>query len=200
MIPKVAARNGRLSRAAVGLASFMLEYAPNGIAEWIEGHRRRVGNGRNAADGMIAEFSFIPSVSKKVAAMLLSDLLLGASKTRPEWIPIGAEMVVVDRIVHGVLHRAGAIDEFGDQHAYGPRCYQDSGCVGALRRIAGSIDAREYAQQYPRFFPRLIQHGIWQHGAMNEAGLCNAVRIPKGRSCTATECPAFPSCPKIRTE
>jgi len=200
MVPTVAARNGRLSRAAIGLASFMLEYAPNGIPAWIEGHRQRGERNQVIADALIAEFSLIPSVSQKVAAMLLSDLLLGASQTKPEWFSIGAEMVVVDRIVHGVLHRTGALKEFGVPHVYGPKCYQKHGCAAVIRKLAALIDARKFNRSYPSYFPRLIQHGLWQHGALSEAGMCNAVRIQAGVHCRNKNCLAFGICPKTLTQ
>lgn len=202
MIPRISARNGRLSRAAIGLASFMLEYAPDGIPEWIDRHRQNAGSERTSgeiADALIEEFSLVPSVSKKVAAMLLSDLLLGAGQVRPEWFAIGADMVVVDRIVHGVLYRTGALAEYGQQHTYGPKCYQEQGCANVIRRLANFIDARRFNVEYPRVLPRLIQHGIWQHGALSEAGVCNAVRIPPGKVCKQENCAGFRFCPKVVT-
>ncbi|VIO70455.1 hypothetical protein CI1B_31090 [Bradyrhizobium ivorense] len=106
--------------------------------------------------------------------MTLSAVLMADRKSRPDWFDVGSQMVVVDRLVHNLLARAGILTRFGAPHAYGQRCYGENGCADILRRVSANIDARQFDASFPANFPRYIQHAAWHYCAASGLNVCNA--------------------------
>ena len=71
-------------------------------------------------------------------------------------------MVAVDTLVHEFLHRTGALKLFGREHEYGEACHSSSGCSGVINDISRQIDCRRYSEDYPEYYPRMVQVSIWK--------------------------------------
>ena len=129
--------------------------------------------------------------------MTLSILLLAAPKNMRLWTEAGAAMIAVVTLVHNFLVRTGTLRRFNASHAYGPACYRPGGCADIIEAVADRIDAREFNPQFPKSFPRFVQHAIWRFCA--EAGLnrCNGRRIDDRAPCQQTDCPVFAGCARV---
>ena len=136
-------------------------------------------------------------VSDKVLSMTLSGLLLGAGQGRQRWAEVGGSMIVVDTLVHNLLHRTGILDRFDAGHRYGPICYQRTGCVGVLEAISQCIDARTFNPEFPTIFPRFVQHAVWRYCAQLGLNVCNGNRIDDRGSCANVYCRLYHQCDRI---
>jgi hypothetical protein len=106
-------------------------------------------------------------------------------------------MIAIDTLVHNFLVRTGILRRFEADHAYGPACYQVGGCADVIQRVAEQIDARVFNSQFPRTFPRFVQHAIWRYCA--EAGLdvCNGNRVDDRTRCENMYCRVRRLCDRI---
>lgn len=86
-------------------------------------------------------------------------------------------MVAIDSLVHNLLHRTGTLCEHGADHAYGPTCYRPGKCADIVRQLANQFDARELDRDYPKTFPRLVQHALWNFCAQSGLDVCNGVEF-----------------------
>lgn len=186
-------RNGRLNQTAVSLFLFIRDVAQGDLVRWID-INARIGPTRWAAARLSAGLGAVFGISDKVAALALSGLLLACSASRPRWGAVGAQMVVIDTLVHNLLHRTGILRHLAAEHPYGPACYLDSGCNDVLRKIAGLIDAREFNPGYPADFPRFVQQAIWRYCAELELDFCNGRRINDRLGCRQAHCAVFELC------
>ena len=161
-LPSHRLRNGRLNQTAFSLYFFIRDQARSDLIGWIEDQLNEVysSDGLSSQEALIGPMRHIYGVSDKVLAMTLSSLLMAARSHRPQWFDVGSQMIVVDTLVHNFLRRTGILAAFDAGHAYGPQCYQQSGCAEILRLIATHIDAREFNSAYPANFPRFIQHAL----------------------------------------
>ena len=130
----------------------------------------------------------IYGVSDKVLTMALSSILLGAPKRLRLWREVGASMIAIDTLVHNLMHRTGILHRFDADHAYGPACYQPSGCAEVIETMAGQIDASAFNPAFPAVFPRFVQHAIWRYCAQNGLDVCNGNRIDDRKSCDNLYC------------
>ena len=192
-VPLFPLRNGRLNQTAVGLFLFIRDVAQGDLVQWIE-NNARVGHARLAAARLSAGLGAVFGISDKVAALALSGLLLACSVSRPRWSAVGAQMVVVDTLVHNFLHRTGILRHLAAEHIYGPACYLNGGCSDALRQIATLIDARVFNPRYPADFPRFVQQAIWRYCAELELDFCNGRRIDDRLGCRQAHCAVFDLC------
>jgi hypothetical protein len=136
-------------------------------------------------------------VSDKVLNMTLASLLTAAPPDKPLWLETGVSMIAVDTLVHNFLHRTGILRHFGSEHSYGPACYQEAGCADIIARVASCIDARDYNSNYPRLFPRFVQHAIWRYCAQSELNICNGNKIDDRHNCDNKGCPVFQGCDRV---
>ena len=130
-------------------------------------------------------------VSDKLLNMTLSDILLAAPVSKPLWLETGSSMIAIDTLVHNFLHRTGIQRRLGAEHDFGPACYATDGCADIIRRIAGRIDARQFNLDYPRNFPRYVQHAVWRYCAQSELNVCNGNNIDDRCRCIYKDCPCI---------
>ena len=149
------------------------------------------------AESLIGPLRNIVGVSDKVLNMTLAHLLMAAPSSKRHWIETGTVMNAVDSLVHAFFTRSGILRRFDALHPYGPACYRPSGCADVIRRVALRIDARQFNPQYPRFFPRFVQHAIWRYCALGELDICNGNQIDDRRSCENCSCPLFTLCDRV---
>lgn len=136
----------------------------------------------------------IYGVSDKVLNMTLADILLAAPASMPLWRETGSSMIAIDTLVHNFLSRTGITHRLGGEHTYGSACYSENGCADIVRRIARRIDARRFNPDYPRSFPRFVQHALWRWCAQSELNVCNGNNIDDGSRCRNGNCALFRRC------
>jgi hypothetical protein len=161
-LPKSWLRNGRLNQTAYSLYLFVRDVANGDLVGWIDG--RLDAAGRHLAPGRLARMRAalldplreVYGVSDKVLTMALSQLLLGAPRSRQHWREVGVSMVAVDTLVHNFLHRTGVLNRFEARHNYGPACYQPNRCAEIIETVANQIDAKQFDPHFPKAFPRFI--------------------------------------------
>jgi hypothetical protein len=194
-LPGHVLRNGRLNQLAYSLFLFMRDAAGGDLVGWIDGQV----NGASAPDdvraALIEPLRNVYGVSDKTLAMALSFLLIAAAKKH--WFDVGAGFVVVDTLVHNFLHRTGILGRFNADHGFGPRCYQPGGCAEILVTVARAIDASKFNPQFPPFFPRFIQIGIWSYCAESGLDVCNGTRIDDRGPCGNAYCQVRGSCDRV---
>jgi hypothetical protein len=136
-------------------------------------------------------------VSDKVLTMALSQLLLGAPRSRRLWREAGGSMIAVDTLVHNFLHRTGVLRRFVAHHSYGPACYRPSGCAEIIETVAGEIDASQFDHRFPMTFPRFVQYAIWRYCAQQGLDICNGNQIDDRKPCKNVQCLLYPNCDRI---
>ena len=129
--------------------------------------------------------------------MTLSILLLAAPKNMRLWTEAGAAMIAVDTLVHNFLVRTGTLRRFNASHAYGPACYRPGGCADIIEAVADRIDAREFNPQFPKSFPRFVQHAIWRYCSENGLDVCNGNRINDDHRCDNVYCQLYRTCDRV---
>jgi hypothetical protein len=143
---------------------------------------------------LIGPLRHIYGISDKILTMTLSELLLAAPDTRQHWFETGKGMIAVDTLVHNFLRRTGVLDDCGSSHGYGTACYGPGGCAEIIRAVALEIDASAFNRQFPRVFPRFVQHAIWRFCAADGLNVCNGNRIDDRKSCENHYCQLFDRC------
>lgn len=106
-------------------------------------------------------------------------------------------MIAVDRLVHNFLHRTGILHRLDAEHAYGPACYGPERCVGILGQIAAEIDLRQFNQDFPKIFPRFVQHAIWSYCAGSRLDVCNGNNIDDRIPCINSFCRLYRRCDRL---
>jgi hypothetical protein len=196
-------RNGRLNQSAYSLYFFMRDIAGGDFVGWLESNiakGRRSGRQPSVVAGdLVVSTRHLYGVSNKMLTMTLSDILIGGGGGgRPFWRRVGAEMIVIDTLVHNFLWRAGILRRHDAEHPYGPRCYGPNGCASLIGAISRQIDARQFNPSFPRTFPRFVQHAIWQFCAQQGLDICNGNRINDRERCAVIWCPVFKHCDRRR--
>ena len=168
-VPLLRLRNGRLNQTAFSFFLFVRDVAEGDLVGWID-HQLDAASRSSAADpemarqeALIGPLRTIWGVSDKLLTMALSSLLIGARDQRPLWYETGTTMIAVDTLVHNFLVRSGLLEDCGIPHQYGAACYAVGGCAEIIRGIAGQIDARAFNPNFPKVFPRFVQHAIWRY-------------------------------------
>jgi len=103
-------------------------------------------------------------------------------------------MIAVDTLVHNFLHRTGILHRFRADHAYGPACYRPGGCAEIIETVAQQIDARQFNLQFPRTFPRFVQHAIWRYCSQQGLDICNGNQIDDRKRCDNVQCSIYSTC------
>ena len=139
----------------------------------------------------------IVGVSDKLWSMILADLLLGADPQRERWLTTGSTFVAIDSLVHAFLHRTGILRRFEVDHTYGADCYAGERCADIIEGLASRIDASEFGDDCPSYFPRFIQQAIWRFCAQDVLNVCNGNRIDDHSRCGNWCCPMFQNCHRV---
>ncbi len=198
VLPRLHLRNGSLNQLAFSLYFFFRDVAGGSFLDWL-GERISVVSGGSYPDiqrELISPMRAIHGISDKVISMALSDLLL-ASPDKPHWRQVGAEFIVVDRLIHNFLHRSGILQRQGCQHVYGSACYGESGCAKLLLSLSRAIDMRRYHHTFPQPFPRFVQTAIWRYCAASGENICNGNQIDDSRRCRNKLCNLQSFCSRI---
>jgi hypothetical protein len=199
-LPKHRLRNGRLNQSAYSLYFFLRDVADGDLVNWIDGRLSWASAGSRRhllsrwRESILGPMRNIFGLGDKVLSMALADLLLAAQSGRDHWHRLGGNFVAIDTLVHKFFQRTGILTLIGKRHRYGPTCYEDAGCTGAMMQIANRIDARQFNPEYPRFFPRFIQHAIWRFCAQDGLAVCNSTKISDRKRCGNLYCRVFRMC------
>jgi hypothetical protein len=199
-LPRSWLRNGRLNQTAYSLYLFVRDVADGDLVGWID---RRL----NAAvkpdqlvrmrAALVEPLREVYGVSDKVLTMALSQLLLGAPRSRQHWREVGGSMIAVDTLVHNFLHRTGILQRFDAPHRYGPACYRPNGCAEIIEAVASEIDASQFDHRFPKTFPRFVQYAIWRYCSQQGLDTCNGNQIDDRKPCINVQCTLYPSCDHI---
>jgi hypothetical protein len=199
-VPRARLRNGRLNQTAASFFLFVRDIAGGDLVGWIDTQLEAARESTNAdletarQEALIGPLRGIFGVADKVLTNALSWLMIGARDQRPIWFETGKAMVVVDRLVHNHLIRTGIMEACGIPHRYGPGCYAQGGCAEIIRGAAKRIDARSFNPNFPKIFPRFIQHALWSLCAADRLDVCNANRIDDQKPCQLGYCQLFRIC------
>ena len=198
-LPQLDLRNGSLNQAAYSLYLFMRDIAGGDFVGWIDQRLAQAeAEGMSGAEAVIEPLSYVHGLSFKVLSMGMSALLLAGDPKRAAWKEAGAHMIAIDTLVHAWLHRTGILRGLSAEHAYGPGCYGEGRCADIIRAVANRIDARVYNSDYPRVFPRFVQHAIWRFCAQQVFDQCNGNRIDDSRRCRQKDCILFDDCARLK--
>jgi hypothetical protein len=201
-VPRHQLRNGRLNQTAYSFFLFVRDIANNDLIGWIDDQlstspsmvSSQADPAEDRRERLIGPLRNIYGVSDKILTMTLSGLLLGAADGRPLWFETGKGMIAIDTLVHNFLHRSGILEDCGASHGYGVGCYAHGGCADIIRAIASRIDASAFNRQFPKVFPRFVQHAIWRFCAADGLDICNGNRIDDRKSCKNSDCQLFNKC------
>lgn len=198
-LPQQDLRNGSLNQAAHGLFLFMRDICDGDFVRWVD-QRLSQPSAQERAGGfaLLEPLRHVHGLSWKVLNMSMASFLMGADRKRMIWRTVGADMIAVDTLVHNWLHRTGIQRGMGAEHPYGPACYSSYGCESVIRGIAAEIDARAFNGEYPKAFPRFVQHAIWRFCAQQQLDQCNGNRIDDRRRCSRFSCIAYAHCKRLR--
>jgi hypothetical protein len=193
-------RNGRLNQTAYALHLFIRDVAGGDLVGWIARRLNtaakqpgpdRLARMRRAVLDPLKE---VYGVSDKILMMALSVLFLGAPGHRRRWLEVGGSMIAVDTLVHNFLHRTGILHRFRADHAYGLACYRPGGCAEIIETVAQQIDATQFNLQFPRNFPRFVQHAIWRYCSQQGLDICNGNQIDDRKRCDNKQCALYSIC------
>ncbi len=193
-LPRHSLRNGRLNQTAYSLFLFIRDVAGGDIVGWIDQQLADHSGPTNARAALLAPLRNIHGISDKVIALALATLMMGTGAARPRWFEFGASFIAVDTLVHNFLARTGILNRLGASHPYGAACTRPSGCVDVLTEIAATIDARRFNPDFPKTFPRFIQHAIWRYCAQSCLDICNGNQIDDRSRCSNMWCKLYGEC------
>jgi hypothetical protein len=202
-LPRHQLRNGHLNQLAYSLFLFIRDVAGGDLVSWVD---QQLAHAEYASppdrllqfrEALVGPLRNIYGISDKVAALVLTNLLLGAGRKGSLWFEVGASFIVIDRLIHNFLHRTGILKRFGVQHPYGAACYRPSGCAGVVRVIADEIDAQAFNPGFSKIFPRFVQSAIWRYCAEGACNICNGNRIDDWHPCQNIDCRLYSRCDHI---
>jgi hypothetical protein len=202
-LPRSWLRNGRLNQTAYSLYLFIRDVAGGDLVDWIDGQlktaAKQPGPHRLARmrAALVEPLREVYGVSDKVLTMALSQLLLGAPRSRRYWREVGGSMVAVDTLVHNFLHRTGILRRFAADHSYGAACYRPRGCAEVIEAVAGEIDASQFDCWFPKTFPRFVQYAIWRYCSQQGLDICNGNQINDEKPCENIQCELYLNCDRI---
>jgi hypothetical protein len=201
-LPKSWLRNGRLNQTAYSLYLFVRDVADGDLVGWIDG--RLTASESPGPDrltrmraALVAPLREVYGISDKVLTMALSQMLLGAPRSRQHWREVGGSMIAVDTLVHNFLYRTGILQRFHAHHSYGPACYRPNGCAEIIEAVASEIDASQFDHRFPKTFPRFVQYAIWRYCSQQGLDTCNGNQIDDRKPCENVECALYPNCDHI---
>jgi len=75
--------------------------------------------------------------------------------------------------------------------------YAGGRCADIIEGLASRIDASEFGDDCPSYFPRFIQQAIWRFCAQDVLNVCNGNRIDDHSRCGNWCCPMFQNCHRV---
>jgi hypothetical protein len=201
-LPRHNLRNGRLNQIAYSLFLFIRDAAGGDLVAWIDDQVDNVSVDRPdrlaaMREAIVGPLRNVFGLSDKMVGMTMSTLLIGTRSRRTRWFEVGASFVVIDTLVHNLLHRTGILQRLRSEHLYGPACYQPDGCADIVRRIATNIDATAFNPGFPAEFPRFVQSAVWRYAAQNGLDVCNGNRINDNARCDYRYCRVRTICDRV---
>ncbi|MBR0842912.1 hypothetical protein JQ607_22145 [Bradyrhizobium liaoningense] len=202
-VPRHALRNGRLNQTTYSLFLFIRDVMGGDLVAWIDRSLNEASSGTvkhrtyRMQRALTEPLRNVYGVSDKLLNMTLADILLAAPVSKPLWLETGFSMIAIDTLVHNFLKRTGLTRRLGPEHTYGSACYSENGCADIIGRIARQIDARQFNPDYPRHFPRFVQHAIWRFCAQSELNVCNGNNIDDEFRCRNAYCALFRHCERV---
>ena len=203
-LPRLPLRKGVLNQSAFHLALFIRDVCDGDVVGWLDARLASAdpglgapGRGAHLGRAVIEPLAGVKGLSNKVAGLALVELLLAGGPARERWVTAGGAMIVIDSLLHALLHRTGTLRRCGAEHAYGPACYAPRGCADLLRALAKTVDARQFNPAFPRTFPRFVQHAIWMFCAAGGLDQCNGNQVDDRGPCRLRFCPTGPDCDRI---
>ncbi len=202
-LPRHTLRNGRLNQTTYSLFLFIRDVMGEDIVDWVDRSLAEASSGtsrdraRRMVRALVEPLRNVYGVSDKVLNMTLADILLAAPVNKPLWLETGFSMIAIDTLVHNFLRRTGLTRRLGVEHSYGIACYSENGCADVVRKLAQRIDARQFNPDYPRIFPRWVQHAMWRYCAQSELNVCNGNNIDDSLRCRNGNCGLFRRCPRV---
>ena len=183
-LPTFDMKRGSLNHMAFSLYFFLRDVAGGDFYTYVTEHFGQAAGSGGAITDLLQSFikkvTTIANVGPKLAHMALSGLFLCRY---PGWDyrRVGLHMIAVDSLVHNFLHRTGILDSYQLDHAYGPRCHTQNGCLGVIQDLAKHIDCRKFNPTLPAHFPRFVQYHIWAFCAKNAENICNLNKCKPGK-------------------
>jgi hypothetical protein len=196
-------RKGTLNQLTYSLYLFIRDIAGGDLIAWLDARlaEANVGpvDGRisRMQNAVIKPLAGVHGASHKVLSMALSDLLIIGSTRNPVWGEVGGALIAIDTLVHNFLVRTGILARANASHPYGAQCYGARGCATVLSALCDAIDARQFHSQFPKSFPRYIQHAIWTYCAGEGLGVCNGRTINDRSRCANRECRLYGNCDRL---
>lgn len=196
-LPRLTLRNGALSQLAYSLYFFMRDVANRDFFGWLDQRVSHALEGGYLAieEHLIAPMRSVFGISDKVISMALSELLLASDL--PAWRQLGAEFIVIDRLVHNFLHRSGILRRHKCEHLYGRSCYAENGCAKLLLSLSRGIDTRRFHNSFLQPFPRFVQLAIWRFCAASGENICNGNKIDDAKRCQNEGCNLQSFCERV---
>jgi hypothetical protein len=180
-LPGFDMKRGALNHMAFSLYFFLRDVCRRDFYAYVTDHFGQAGGAINdLLETFIGKVTTIANVGPKLAHMALSCLFL---TTYPGWDyrQVGAHMIAVDSLVHNFLRRTGILGSYQLDHAYGPRCHAQNGCLGVIHDLAKHIDCREFNPTLPPDFPRFVQYHIWAYCGQAGENICNGNKCKPGK-------------------
>ncbi|MES0048589.1 hypothetical protein [Mesorhizobium sp. M0053] len=196
-VPRLALRKGVLNEQAFSLYLFIRDVCRGDLVAFIDRLLDVTNTGEDPVSAgreeLLAAFTKVVGVSRKLAGMMLSQILLNAGPDRERWHAVGASVVVVDSLVHNFLHRTGIHAAYQADHLYGQRCYSAVGCEFILRDLAERMADEPTLSSSPR----ALQHAVWRFCAADELSVCNGNNIRDTLPCELHWCPLRHHCKRL---
>jgi hypothetical protein len=183
-VPAFDMKRGPLNQMAFSLYFFLRDVCGGDFYSEVSQHFGQGwltdGEISDRLQSFIQKVTRIANVGPKLAYMALSGLFL---THYPGWDyrRVGLHMIAVDSLVHNFLHRTGILGFYQLDHAYGPRCHTEKGCLGVIQDLASRIDCREFNPTLPACFPRFVQYHIWAFCGKNGENICNGNKCKPGK-------------------
>ncbi|WP_050589941.1 hypothetical protein [Mesorhizobium sp. L103C119B0] len=195
-VPKLALRKGVLNEQAFSLYLFIRDECSGDLVAFIDRLLDVTNTGEDPVSAgreeLLAAFTQVVGVSRKLAGMMLSQILLNAGPDRERWHAVGASVVVVDSLVHNFLHRTGTLSAYEGDHLYGERCYGPASCETILRDLAARLSTPAGS-----ISPRSLQHAVWRFCAADQLAVCNGNNIRDTLPCQLEWCGLKTHCSRL---
>lgn len=179
-LPKYNMRNGKLNQMVFSVYLFLRDSCEGDFIGFVKG---RIGSPQQiagieekelskTAENLVIELDRIFNVGLKLSNMVMSGLFY-SRVGRWNYRRLHPHMVAVDTLVHAFLERTGTLKRFKKDHSYGEkRCHSKGGCIEVINEIARRIDCKRFNDEYPSYYPRMVQACIWKFCTDN----CNKIK------------------------
>jgi hypothetical protein len=168
-LPKYFMRFGRINQMVFSVYLFLRDRCRNDFPGFVKSFfgspkqlaRLSEEDLRDKLKLFVKEMTRLHMVGPKLVNMAVADVFCVTAK---DWnyLRVFHRMVAVDTLIHEFLHRSGTLKAFGKEHNYGAACHKEHGCLGVIEEVARQIDCSRYNEEYPAYFPKLVQSCLWR--------------------------------------